>query len=502
MIFLAIDNMSLPVTKNLCLHLSKPAVRREPVLLPSALDSNAPDNQAAHFYGTVLFDQGRFRMWYYACHQGANPDWSPPMARQLAKYKASLIQGPFCYAESDDGIHWSKPPLGQVLFKGSRNNNAIALPHAVIAGATLLKDEDDPNPDRRYKMVYEIFPEHSDPPFEEWGKVQTIVTAISPDGLRWTQLSMPYLNGFMEQSSFYRHAGKYIVGYQTCSHNSWFSEGGAPCGRTGAARFSLDFDHWIDGEVESFALTEPRDASQRGCGTRTDQVHLGVAAASFGNVCVGLYGLWHDAPEFMDISCDLGLLVSNDGLHFREPVKGHVYIGSEESPVTPCAARKYHTNLCQANGILNVGNETRIYHGRWRNTGSAHLEDYHGEVALATLPRDRWGALGLFPTAGEGSVWTEPLKWTDHTEITLNAVEAGCIRVEIADEQFGLMPDFSSLNAAVSTQEGGLDCPVRWKTNDPSRLNGRSVRLRLSLKRNGDREPRLYALNVRSRTLR
>ena len=52
---------------------------------------------------------------------------------------------------------------------------------------------------------------------------------------------------------------------------------------------------------------------------------MGVAPASFGNVCVGLYGLWHCAPEFHDISCDFGLAISNDGLHFREPVKGRVF---------------------------------------------------------------------------------------------------------------------------------------------------------------------------------
>ena len=93
-----------------------------------------------------------------------------------------------------------------------------------------------------------------------------------------------------------------------------------------AARFSHDFDHWAEGHVESFVLPEPRDPTQRGGDFEYDQVHIGVGAASYGTVCVGLYGLWHSAhrtTEFDKISCDLGLVVSNDGLHFREPVKGH-----------------------------------------------------------------------------------------------------------------------------------------------------------------------------------
>ncbi len=72
---LAIDDVSLQLRKNTCLYLSKPTVRPEPVLVPSRVDSDAPDNLAANFYGTVLQDGGRFRMWYYACHRGMNPDW-------------------------------------------------------------------------------------------------------------------------------------------------------------------------------------------------------------------------------------------------------------------------------------------------------------------------------------------------------------------------------------------------------------------------------------------
>lgn len=68
---LAIDDVSLPLRWNVCLHLNKPTVRREPVLTASPLDSNAPDNLGAQFYGTVLYEADRFRMWYYALHRWA-----------------------------------------------------------------------------------------------------------------------------------------------------------------------------------------------------------------------------------------------------------------------------------------------------------------------------------------------------------------------------------------------------------------------------------------------
>ena len=120
----------------------------------------------------MLHDAGKFRMWYYACHRGMNPDWPPRKMQQVAKKPGWLIgvkegfevgQGPLCYAESDDGITWTKPALGQVLFKGSRANNALDLPHTIVSGAAVIKDDADPDPARRYKMVYQFFPDQTEP---------------------------------------------------------------------------------------------------------------------------------------------------------------------------------------------------------------------------------------------------------------------------------------------------------------------------------------------------
>ncbi|MHB0936905.1 MAG: hypothetical protein ACYC6A_10990 [Armatimonadota bacterium] len=491
-LLLAIDDVALPIRKNLCLYLSKPNIRPEPVLRPSLRESNAPDNCAAHFYGTVLQDGGRFRMWYYACHWGANTDWPPQMARQLAKYADPLVIGPLCYAESDDGITWHKPALGQVLFKGSRENNALALPHAVVAGATVIKDEEDPDPSRRYKMVYEYFPDWTEPHIPENGNLPSIATAVSPDGLQWTVTGMPFAGEFVEHASFYRHNGRFIVNSQNIDMQIP-GEGATRRGREGYARFSHDFDHWVDGHVDSFLLPEPRDPAQRGVNGSYDQVHLGVGAASFGTVCVGLYGRWHNAhfhDAFGDISCDQGLVVSNDGLHFREPVQGHIFIAKEDSPATPVPGKHLNTVLCQANGILNVGDETRIYHGRWRNTGMKpeELPDYSAEVALATLPRDRWGALGLYPGVSEGWLWTALFTVPENASLTLNAEGAAGIRVEIADEQCRPIP--GNIGAC---GPDGLDSPVRWEGQPLAALAGKTVRLRIIISSD---DSRLYALNL------
>jgi hypothetical protein len=252
----------------------------------------------------------------------------------------------------------------------------------------------------------------------------------------------------------------------------------------------------------SFALPEPADPKLRGPNFAYDQVHLGVGAASLGNVCVGLYGLWHNAhfnQSFHDISCDLGLLISNDGLHFREPSKGHVFIRRDDSPMTPMAGQHYNTNLCQGNGILNVGEKTLIYHGRWRNVGNRpeHMANYRAEVALATLPRDRWGSLRLTPEAQSGSVCTALLELPSAGEVPelhLNADGAALFKVELLDESYRPIPGYHGDKSGTLGASDGLHCPVHFAEGSLKKLSGRSVRVQVSMKRGGGVEPRLYAL--------
>jgi len=507
-ILLAIDDVSLPFRKNVHLHLTVPAVRPEPVLTPSPFDSTAPDNLAAHFYGTVLHDEGVFRMWYYACHWGKNPDWPPKLMQQIARptpwlnTECPLYAGPICYAESDDGIVWRKKPLGQVLFKGSTANNAVALPHVLIGAASVVKDPDDPNPARRYKMIYQFFPDQADPPIaDEFGDRPSIALAVSPDGLAWTLTSVPFAGQFVEQCSFMRHGGRYIVhSHVMDSWSGWRSEGGAKCGRLGIARVSSDWDHWPDLAAEAFTLPEPEDPTLRGMNGEYDQIHMGVGAASFGNVCVGLYGLWHNKDNvnaYADISCDLGLVVSNDGIHFREPARGRPFIRRQDSPAPPPAnGIAFNTALCQGNGILNVGDQTWLFHSRWRNTVLRHdpqtLRHYYAEVALATLPRDRWGALTLHDDATDGAICSATVTPSNASELRINADTTSAVTVDLLDDDFRPLAGFTG----GTVQGEGLSCPVRWPGRAIAELAGQSVRVHLRLARQGDTAPRVYAAYI------
>ncbi|TNJ67557.1 hypothetical protein FE784_04025 [Paenibacillus hemerocallicola] len=482
------DDSCFPFRKNVCVHMNKPIVRPEPVLTPGG--PGEPDSLASHFYGTVLFDEGKFRMWYVGMSLGLNPDMPPEDLEQLRVRKslAKILQGPICYAESEDGIRWEKPNLGQLPFHGGKNNNAISFPDSIIHCPTLIKDEDDPDPSRRYKMVYQYYL-HT----EETNNWPTMRTATSPDGLHWTAGAKVPVKEFVEHCSFYKFNGYYIVNGH--SSNGWRKgEGGSDRGRQGFAYISADFDSWLQETAESFALPDPQDPAKRGQQGSYDQVHLGTAPMIYGNVAVGLYSIWHNSETFTEISGDFGLVLSDDGLRYREPVKGHVYLHSEQSLVTPHPDKYYHTVLCQANGFLNVGDETRIYHGRWRNTWNDVLDRYYGEIALAVLPRDRWGSMRLHSDQEEGSLWSSPVTLPQRDfEFRVNAEGVQGIRIELSDEQFRPLAGFSGENGGIVRQDG-LESSMEWPGEPLERLAGRKVRIRVVFHRSGAEEPILYAV--------
>lgn len=494
-LFLAIDDQLLPLRENVVEHLSRPRIREQPVLSPSRDDSFAPDQVAAHFYGAVIHDGGKFRMWYY----------SVGLKDQGNAYRADVskvTQGPVCYAESDDGIVWRKPVLNQKEYKGRRSNNAIDLPEELIEGVHVIRDDADPDPRRRYKMAYNA---HN-------GTTWVFRTATSADGVRWTPAPDFAIPHFLETAGLYRFNDQYFVHGQVLAR----SEGDNPGGRQGAGVVSPDFVTWVGGVGRGFRLPEPADPALRGTTKPYDQVHLGVGAASFGTVCVGFYGIWHNQPGdessqkrwgwfgYGKISCDLGLVISNDGMHFREPVIGKPFISRHDAPATPVPGKSFPTILCQSgNGILNVGDETRIYFGRWLNAD--YGEGYLGEVALATLPRDRWGHLAVqtAPSHGgapspRGSVWSAAITLPARpSELVLNAEGVGGIRVEVADDRFALLTEFSGEAKGTVRGTGGLDCPVEWRGASLASLAGRTVRFRIHLENTADHAPKLYAMSVR-----
>jgi len=88
------------------LQLHKP-VPQEVVLVT---DKSWEGNTSAYY--TVFQDGDRYRMYYRGSHFDER-------ARRSAHREVA------CYAESRDGVHWTKPELGLLEFEGSKQNNIV-----------------------------------------------------------------------------------------------------------------------------------------------------------------------------------------------------------------------------------------------------------------------------------------------------------------------------------------------------------------------------------------
>jgi hypothetical protein len=81
--------------------------------------------------------------------------------------------------------------------------------------------------------------------------------------------------------------------------------------------------------------------------------------------------------------------------------------------------------------------------------------------------------------------------------VALNADGADRMTVEVSDASFQMLPEYSGDRAGRSREAGGLDCAVAFPAGSLGALGGRTVRFRVTLKKEGNADPRLFALYLR-----
>ncbi len=227
-VFFAFDDQNIAWQHNLKLtlvtpekHPANPVVRCGP--------KGSPDYGHAILYGTVLHDGSKFRMWYLGMIQ-----------RELEGGQAPGWWRPMCYAESTDGIAWTKSELGLVDLGGNKQNN-ICLIEGEVQSMTLVNDflsvmhdPADPDPSRRFKVAYIAHMPYADirggmshVGIKE-GRVGAMITATSGDGLKWKIVGDRPANAGGERfevSSLYRFGNFYYASGQLASPWCWLNDG-------------------------------------------------------------------------------------------------------------------------------------------------------------------------------------------------------------------------------------------------------------------------------------
>jgi hypothetical protein len=497
-VLFSFDDVSIPWRDNLKLTLEKPKKYSGNPVMPAG-PQGSPDGNGCLLYGTVFEDGGKLRMWYVA--------WPQVDARY--PQQANRYYRPIAYAESTDGIHWQKPNLGLVDFSGNKNNNLVSIepanhPFAVANDyVSVLHDVDDPDPARRYKMVYISYL----PALRHSGAV----TATSPDGLNWKLASTDeFTKGHFEMTSLVKFDGLYYVAGQNLGRSGGHHADGLDAGRTMTGFFSPDFKHWSSGRALSFV----RNNYQPNLESFGQELHMGAGLWNRGNVIVGLCGRWHGDtvnrdPEMRkitpvyDLEIDLGLVVSNDAIHYREPIE-------EFAMVSPGKADEWDSHaLLQGQAYHNTPTETHIWYSSWYTPAPFPLPAVPGprskkppQVGLLTMRRDGFGFLskhrtklaaqpGFYRTDTGASILTKSLQLEHGGKLLVNVdgvtsdAPLSIAIVDDAEQPLAGIP-------VATVGESGVRVPVSFGgKNLPA---GKKFRVRVEWPEAEADNPRFYAM--------
>lgn len=452
LVIFSFDDRTIPFKNNLFLTMVKAEKYPSNPIVPRGRKGSA-DAHRAQFYGTVIRVNDKYRMWYAAD--------SAPSSDGV--HSSSFRPA---YAESTDGIHWTKPDLGLVDFNGNRNNNLLeftpennfALTEPLYVA--VLYEPSDPDPSRRYKMaLYGRFYLASD--LDHKHQRSTIYPYFSADGLHW-ELALPEQKGetltekeeplgvrnIFEIGGLYKFDGLYYVAGQELWDDISMPDG-EESGRIMVTRWSSDFIHWSHDAAVSYMRYGYRSIKES-----TNEAHEPAAVWPRNNVLVGTFGLWQGSKNVTDRRMPLGFLISNDGIHFREPQPDFALI--EPGP----KGAWDQNGLIHGQGFENVGDQTYLYYGSWDLSAD---DDPPGAIGLATLRRDGFGYLSVLRD-GDASFTTTPL----HLPAGIPVVKINAdglspnskLRVELLDKEGRAIPGYSG-----TADHSGFDEVVRWNLN-------------------------------------
>ncbi len=443
---LFIDNAFFDQSTNVGLQLHQPTKTGQKVL-----QSDKPWESIMLNWFSVIQDQGvvdnqaKYRMWYAA--YDLDGDWT-----------SGNDNTSFCYAESRDGIHWTKPELGLFEYQGSKKNNILfrqigpADGHSRVHGTGVFIDPTAP-PEARYKAVSRGMWSGQTQPYQ-------ITGMVSPDGLKWTRLSAPICNDFADSqySGFWDASlGKYVL------YGRVFSTGSRAIGRAESSDFS-QFP-----VLQQVLRADGNDPSNSDLYNPAAMKYAGAA-----NVYMMFPSLFQHTPDTLDIR----LAVSRDGVNWTYPDQSKAFIPLGDAKTWDSGS------LYMGQGAIQAGDETWLYYsGSPKRHNVMELEDVIAQpraYSRVTLGRDRFVSV----EAGKDGGWfvTPPLRFSGNTlKLNVEVRPGGKVRVALLDEKGKALPG-RGLKDCVAITGDHLDAVVRWnKGTDVGARANQPTRMRVEL---------------------
>lgn len=415
------------------LKLHKPQAREV------ALVCDAPWEGNTSGYFTLLQDGGLFRCYYRGSHHG-EPGGRPSHS------------GVTCYAESRDGITWTKPNLGLFEFEGSKDNNITHMGDGCGTFAPFLDTNPDCPPESRYKALATMGND------VERKKNPALQAYHSADGLRWKLMrDKPVITAgsfdsqntafFDHELGAYRAYWRYFTGGYT-DERGW-KPSGVRAIRTATSRDFLTWENQADLAYGKDAPTVQLYTNAVRPYARAPQLLLGFATRY--------------QPKGSQV--EPVLMTSRDGVNFKR----------WEEPLIPITApkdRDWNRSNYMTIGVLSLPGkpgELSVY------ATEAYYQGPGSRIRRFTFRTDGF----VSASAEDGELITKPLTFTG-SKLSLNLVSRGKTLVEIQDESGKAIPGFT-LDDCTPLKSDSMDAVVTWKGGSLAALARKPVRLRFQL---------------------
>ncbi|HOZ49485.1 MAG TPA: hypothetical protein PLO37_16125 [Candidatus Hydrogenedentes bacterium] len=416
-----------------------------PVAREVAITYDAPWEGNTSCYVTVFQDGDLYRMYF----RGSDYNLE---TKQSSGQRT-------CYAESTDGIHWTKPELGLFEFEGSKANNIVWEGVGTHNFAPFKDLNPDCPPEARYKAVGSG---------EDHAK---LVAFQSPDAIHWTVIrEEPIITegAFDSQNIAFWDAyrGRYVA----------FHRGFADGVRAIMTSFTNDFMNWPTPQWLDYGGTPPEHLYTNAITAyfRAPHIFLGFPKRFMPERDLKV----HEHPGVSD-----GVfMTSRDGEHWRRWREAFIRPGLQQS-------RWVNRNNMTAWGVLqthsaipDAPDELSVYSTEGYYVGPCHLRRY-------TIRMD--GFVSVHASAAGGEFTTKPLTFEDdpavqgaggpaETELVINysTSAAGSIRCEILDAAGAPLPGYA-LADCDEVYGDYLERAVTWQGRSGLKeLVGVPVRLR------------------------
>ncbi len=426
-------------------------------------------------------DTGHYQLWYQAFAGDVTQD----------RTRRCTV----AYAESEDGIHFTRPGLGLFDFNGIKDTSIVLVANGGTSdryGASVVVDPRDPDPKRRYKMAYFDFTR------DQGREYPGLNVAFSPDGIHWTKHSQGPLS-----RAAYGDYGE-PVPFEDETNRPW----AVPLSMADALDafydpprqvFAIYGKMWIDGPDGRMYWKHAMGRIESKDFTEWSQPRLVLtpdeqdpAWVEFHTSPVFFYqGLYLCPLQILDRGVgggvvDIELATSRDGLHWERPFRKPLWLARSQGNQFDSGA----LFLCPQPII--VGDEMRFYYGAYSQgaTGGDDLRLASG-LGLATAPLDRFAGLQPVPRSDQptlkapleniGQVTLKPVHLAGTTRLLLNAdASAGAVRVELLDAAGKRVRGFSR-DDAVPIKGDSLRHPVLWRSQSLADLPAGNYLLRLHL---------------------